>query len=174
MDIEKAIKLRQSIRSYSDKDIEEEKLMKVMEAARLAPSAANRQEWRFIAVKSSGTRKELSRAAKGQQMVKEAPVVIVCCAVTDGHIMSCGQKCYPIDVAIAIDHMTLQAVELGLGTCWVGAFKADAAKAILDIPKDIEVVEMLAIGYPRQKLEVKDKPRLSMDEILYKESWPEK
>ncbi|MDA3792167.1 MAG: nitroreductase family protein [Elusimicrobia bacterium] len=170
MNVEKAIKLRQSVRKYSDKKIEEEKLMNVLEAARLAPSASNRQEWRFVTVKEAKIREELSRAAN-QQMVKEAPVVIVCCAETDGHLMSCGQKCYPIDVAIAIDHMTLQAAELGLGTCWVGAFNADEVKKIIDIPEDIEVVEMLVIGYPEGKFEIVDKPRLNMKEIRHKEKW---
>lgn len=171
MDVEKAIKLRQSVRNYASREVEEEKLNKVLEAARLAPSASNRQEWRFVVVKNSQTREKLYRAAKNQKMVKEAPVVIACCAQTDGHLMTCGQQCYPIDVSIAIDHMTLQAAELGLGTCWVGAFKADEVKEILDIPEDIEVVEMLVMGYPKEEFVVKEKDRLPMESILFREKW---
>lgn len=105
-----------------DKPIEEAKLRVVLEAGRLAPSARNLQEWRFILVKDSDVRRKIGQAANGQEFVGDAPVVIVACAVTDLRVMSCGQLCYPIDVAIALDHISLVAVELGLGTCWIGAF----------------------------------------------------
>jgi len=87
----------------------------VLEAARLAPSASNRQEWRFIVVQDKKIRQRLMHAAKEQAFVGQAPVVIAACAKTDGHIMTCGQPCYTIDVAIAIEHMALKAVEEGLG-----------------------------------------------------------
>jgi nitroreductase len=84
--------------------------------------------------------------------------------------MTCGQLCYPIDVAIAIDHMTLVAVELGLGTCWVGAFYEEQAKKILNIPEEIRVVELLALGYPKDD-NVIDKERLPLKDIVFKEKW---
>ncbi len=171
MNVYEAIRKRRSVRKYSGRDIEEEKLNKVLEAARIAPSASNRQEWRFIVVKNMQTRKQLSEAAKNQKFVAEAPVVIVCCAETDGHEMTCGLKCYPIDVAIAIDHMTLQAVEEGLGTCWVGAFFADKVREILNIPEEIKIVELLALGYPAEPLEEKTKKRLNLDKIVKRENW---
>lgn len=122
MNVIDAIKARKSVRRYLEKPIEEEKLLSVLETGRLAPSASNRQEWRFIIVRDEITRKKIAEAASRQTFVGEAPVIIVACAETTGHIMMCGQQCYPIDVAIALDHITLAAVELGLGTCWIGAF----------------------------------------------------
>jgi nitroreductase len=170
MDVFEAIKIRRSVRSYLNRPVEEDKLKKILEAARLAPSASNRQEWRFVVVKDKSTRQELSKAAKNQKFVQEAPVVIACCALTNNHIMTCGQLCYPIDVAIAIDHMTLAAVELGLGTCWVGAFFEDQVKKILNIPQEIRVVELLALGYPKENLNL-DKERLVLSEIVFREEW---
>jgi len=169
MNIYDAIKTRRSIRSYQDKPVEEDKLLRILEAARLAPSASNWQEWRFVVVRDAATRLKLMKAAKGQAFVGQAPVVIACCAQTDQHVMTCGQKCYPIDVAIAIDHMTLAAVEEGLGTCWIGAFYADQVREILGIPQDVPVVELLTLGYPA----VVPGPgsRLSLDEIVKYERW---
>lgn len=171
MKVSEAIRLRKSVRGYLEKEVEEEKLNKILEAARLAPSASNRQEWRFIVVRDEGTRKKLSEAAKGQKFVREAPVVIACLAVTDEHIMSCGQMCYPIDVAIAVDHMTLQAVELGLGTCWVGAFFADKVREILEIPEEIKIVELLTLGYPKDTWENKEKNRMDMESMVHWDKW---
>ena len=101
--------------------IDEDVFLSVFEAGRLAPSAKNRQEWRFIVVRDGEVRR-IGEAANGQSFVGEAPVVIVACGVVDGYVMSCGQPSYPLDVAIALDHISLAAVEVGLGTCWIGAF----------------------------------------------------
>ena len=92
MDVSEAIRKRKSVRAYESKPVEGEKLEKILEAARLAPSARNLQEWRFVVVKDPETRKKLMVAAKSQAFVGEAPVVIACCAETDGHVMTCGQK----------------------------------------------------------------------------------
>ncbi len=166
----KAIRRRCSVRSYLDRAVEEEKLNNILEAARLAPSASNRQEWRFVVVQDKDARQRIMKAAKNQSFVGEAPVVIACCAQTDNHVMSCGQLCYPIDVAIAIEHMALQAVEEGLGTCWVGAFYEDQVKEILSIPKDIRVVELLTLGYPARPA-LAHKNRLALSEIVMYEKW---
>lgn len=170
MDVFEAIKKRRSIRGYLEKGIEDEKLNQILEAARQAPSANNKQEARYIIVKDKKTKEKLCEAAKGQFFVKEAPVVIVCCAKTDNHVMTCGQLCYPIDVAIAIDHMTLAAVALGLGTCWIGAFYEDKVKEILKIPEDIRVVELLALGYPKD-YPSNPKNRLTLSETVFSEKW---
>ncbi|OPX28273.1 MAG: nitroreductase [Candidatus Omnitrophica bacterium 4484_171] len=170
MDIFEAIKKRKSIRGYKHKEVEEDKIKKIMDFARLAPSASNRQEWRFIVVKDKDKRKALSKAAKNQSFVEEAPVVIACCAETDNHVMACGQLCYPIDVAIAIDHIALCAVSLGLGTCWVGAFYEDEAKMILSVPEEIRIVELIALGYPEDGT-VSLKERLPLEDIVFKEDW---
>lgn len=171
MNIAKAIQSRYSVRSYQDKAVEDQKLDAILEAGRMAPSASNRQEWRFIIVKDKHTREKLSEAARRQRFIAQAPVVIACCAVTDNHIMSCGQLCYPIDCAIAIDHMTLKATEEGLGTCWIGAFNEAAVKEILEIPDTptIRIVELLTLGYPSDT--PKPKKRLPIDQIVMREKW---
>ncbi len=170
MDVLDAIKSRKSVRRYLDKSIEKEKLIAVLEAGRLAPSASNRQEWRFVIVRDRETRRKLAEAADEQAFVGEAPVVIVACAETDSHTMKCEQPCYPIDVAIALDHITLAAVELELGTCWIGAFDEERVKEILGIPEEIRVVELMPLGYPSDPSIVK-KERLSLDTIVKYEHW---
>jgi len=170
MNVVEAIKKRASVRSYLDKPIEDEKLNAVLEAGRLAPSASNRQEWRFVIVRDGEVRRKLGEAANGQSFVGEAPVVIVACAVTDGHVMSCGQPCYPIDVAIALDHISLAAVEYDLGTCWIGAFNEGKVKEILGIPEEVRVVELMPIGYPATQA-VKEKNRLPFGKIVKHGFW---
>ncbi|MCK5007964.1 MAG: nitroreductase family protein, partial [Spirochaetales bacterium] len=107
MDVYDSIHIRKSVRSYLDKPVEKEKLDRVLNAVRLAPSAGNRQEWRFVVVADPEKRRRLAEEAAGQRFIAEAPIVIAACAETDGKIMRCGQACYPIDMAIAIDHLTL-------------------------------------------------------------------
>ena len=170
MDVMEAIKRRYSVRSYQDRAVEKEKLESILEAARFAPSASNRQEWRFIVVRDKDIRQRLMQAAKDQAFVGQAPVVVACCAKTDSHVMTCGQQCYPIDVTIAIEHMALKATEEGLGTCWIGAFYEDKVKEILGIPKDIRVVALLALGHP-VKLRPNPKDRLRLKEIVMYEGW---
>ena len=170
MNIFEAIKKRRSVRSFLDKPIEDEKLTAVLEAGRLAPSAGNRQECRFVVVEDRDVRRRIAVAANGQSFVGEAPVVIVACAVTNGHVMSCGQPCYPIDVAIALDHISLAAVELGLGTCWIGAFNEGKVKEILGIPEEVRVVELMPIGYPAT-MAVKEKNRLPLSKNVKQGHW---
>jgi nitroreductase len=168
MDLSEAIKKRRSVRSYQDKAVEEEKLLRVLEAGRMAPSARNMQDWRFIVVKEPGLRRRLAEAAKNQEFVGRAPVVIVACGTSE-YVMTCGQLTYPIDVSIAVDHMTLAAVEEGLGTCWIGAFYEDKVKEILEIPQSIHVVALLPLGYPAQPS--KPTPRKKLGEIVAYDKW---
>ena len=170
MDVYEAIASRKSIRAFQEKDVPEEMISRLLEAARLAPSASNRQEWRFIVVRDPATRKKLSVAARGQKFVGEAPLILVCCAETDGHVMACGQTCYPIDVAIAIDHITLCATADGLGTCWIGAFDESKAKKVLEIPEQIRVVGLLPVGYPEDPSRL-EKSRLPFKDIVRYEHW---
>ncbi len=169
MDVFEAIQQRFSVRRYKDQPVEAEKLERVLEAARLAPSASNRQEWRFVVVTDAEVRQKLMAAAGGQGFVGQAPVVIAACAQTDEHVMPCGLMCYPIDVAIALEHIALQAVEEGLGTCWVGAFDAKAVKEILGIPEEIRVVQLMPLGYPDDQPGAKH--RLALEQIVSYEKW---
>lgn len=169
MDVLKAIRSRQSIRVYDSREVEEDKLLRVLDAGRLSPSAGNRQERRFIVIRDANTRKLLCEAASNQKFVAEAPVVIAACSVENEYVMACGQLAYSIDTAIAVDHMTLQAVEEGLGTCWIGAFDEKKVKEILHIPDDIRVVSLLPLGYPSAIPQPRG--RISLDEVVMWEKW---
>jgi nitroreductase len=148
MTVYEAVRKRFSVRSYLDKAVEEDKLQRVLEAARMAPSGNNNQPWKFVVVRDPQLRARLAEAAAGQKFVAQAPVVIVACATRPDPIMMCDVPAYAVNVAIAIDHMTLQAAEEGLGTCWIGAFSQQAVKDVLGIPEDAKVVELLPLGYP--------------------------
>lgn len=169
MDVFTAIRERRSVRAYKDIDIEDAKLKKILEAARLSPSASNRQEWKFIVVKNKETKAKLAHAAFGQSFMAEAPVIIVACATETNSIMGCGQPTYTVDVSIACAYMILQAYELGLGTCWLGAFKENEVKKILKIPDKVRVVTMTPVGYPDQGLSPKS--RKSLDQIVCSERY---
>lgn len=168
MEVIDAIRARRSTRSFQDRPVEDEKLKAVLEAGRLAPSARNLQDWRFVVVRDPDTRKRLAEAAKNQEFVGKAPVVIAACGTSD-YVMTCGQHAYALDVAIAVDHMTLSAAAVGLGTCWIGAFYEDKVKEILGIPEHVRVVALLPLGYPTQA--ARPTPRKKMDEILAYEKW---
>ena len=171
MEVSVALRERRSVRSFQDTDVEEEKLMKVLEAGRLAPSAVNRQEWKFIAVRDGEKRRRLADAACGQGFVGRAPVVLVACATETRSIMTCGQPAYTVDVSIAFAYMVLQACELGLGTCWIGAFMEDEVKKILNIPESVRVVAMSPLGYPAHK--VPTRPKKGLEEIVCFEEYAE-
>ncbi len=170
MNIMEAIRTRKSVRAYLDRPVEDEKLCLVLEAARLAPSASNRQEWRFVIVREPETREKIAVVAGMQSFVAQAPVVIAACADTDEYVMRCGQMSYPIDVTIALDHLMLAAVEQGLGTCWIGKFDEKKVKEILGIPEKIRVVALLPLGYPVDPSAVA-KDRLPLDQLVKYEYW---
>ena len=170
MHVSYAIRLRKSVRGYLNKQVEDDKLNAVLEAARLSPSPRNVQERRFVIVRDSGKRKRIAEAADNQTHVGEAPVVIVACAETAGRIMMCGQLAYPLDVAIALDHVTLAATELGLGTCWICRFDEKKVKEILGIPEKIRVVALMLMGYATDPSLV-EKERLPFDTIVKHERW---
>jgi nitroreductase len=168
MDIFEAIKKRYSCRAYQDRSIEADKLARVLEAARLAPSARNLQDWRFVVVTDVETRAKLAEAANNQKHVGAAAAILVACSTSD-HVMRCGQAIGPIDVSIALEHIALQATAEGLATCWIGAFYADKVRAILGIPADIAIIELMAIGYPADSQKLPS--REPIEEIVCYEQW---
>jgi nitroreductase len=170
-ELKEAIKKRQSIRDYEDRPVPEDKLLKVLEAARLAPSASNRQPWKFIVVREPKRRQELARAAGGQIHVAKAPLVIAAVATMPEYVMRCGVPAYAVDLAIAVDHMTLAAVDEGLGTCWIGAFSQEKARNILRVPENYLIVTLLTLGFPKQT--EGSKIRKCMDEIACYETFRE-
>jgi len=146
--VAEVIRNRHSIRSFENQPIEPEKLQAILEAARLAPSGWNDQQWKFIVVRQREALKKLAHACDDQMHVAEAAVAI--CAV----IPNClgleprKREIRLQDLAVANAFMTLQAVELGLGTCWIGAYNAWKIRRLLKIPESAEVHSVLAIGYP--------------------------
>jgi nitroreductase len=163
MDVMTAIKTRTSIRKYLPKPVEEEKLHMVLEAARLSPSARNDQNWHFIVVRDEKKKDLLFEASFEQPWVKEAPCAIVACA-TDKRFMDCGQPTDTVNVSIAMSYTILEAHELGLGTCWLGHFKADKVKEALDIPENVTVIGFTPLGYPAENPEAR--PRRALSDIV--------
>lgn len=168
MTVFEAICKRYSCRAYHDRPIEQEKLDKIIEAIRLAPSAKNLQDWRFVIVQDKQTRVKLARAANDQKFLENASVIMVACSNSD-HVMRCGQPIGPIDVSIALEHVCLQATELGLATCWIGSFYPDKVRPILGIPQDITIVELMSLGYPADTQ--KEPIREPVDKIICYEKW---
>ncbi|MBU2495845.1 MAG: nitroreductase family protein [Candidatus Omnitrophica bacterium] len=164
MNVYETIRARRSVRAYRDKPVPPEVLTRILEAARMAPSGNNRQPWKFVVVTDIETRKKLADAANGQGFVAGAPVVIAAVGLDPGRVMSCGIPGDPVDVAIAIDHITLAAVEEGLGTCWIGAFSQENVCRLLQIPAAFKVVELLTLGYPADS--PRPKSRKSLKEIV--------
>lgn len=155
MDIFEIFKLRRSIRAFTEEDVSDEQIEKILEAARWAPSAGNIQPWEFIVVRRPDIKRDLARAALNQTFIEEAPVVIVACAdeIRSGRIYgNRGVNLYCIqDTAAAIENMLLAACALGLGACWVGAFDEEAARKVLRIPRGVRPVAMIPVGYPAEK-----------------------
>ncbi|MFQ5710219.1 MAG: nitroreductase family protein [Candidatus Geothermarchaeales archaeon] len=145
MDVFKVIEARRSIRRYSPRPIPEEDLRMILEAGRLAPSAGNRQPWRFIIVRDRVRREALGRAADNQSFISDAGVVLV---VTGDPSIS--RRWYLQDPMIAVEHIVLEATALGYGTCWIGAFDEGEVKRICRIPEDLRVIALLPIGAPNE------------------------
>jgi len=164
MDVLETIEKRRSVRVYEDKPIPEEKLRKILEAARLAPSARNCQDYQLVVVKNEKMRKKIASEATSESFIGAAPVIIVAVALDPEYIMPGGIPAHPVDLAIAVDHMTLVAVEEGLGSCWIGAFKQGRIKEILGIPDRYRVVVLLSLGYPAES--PKRKLRKPLKEII--------
>ena len=142
------ISKRRSIRAYLPKPVEKEKMDRILEAARLAPTAKNLQDWRLLIVEEGALRDQLVEAASPhQQFLKTAPILLAACALNPHYVMRCGQAANPIDLAIVLDHITLQAVREGLGTCWIGSFDEHEAKRVLGIPEEVRIVQLMSLGY---------------------------
>ncbi len=150
VDVFEAISARRSVRAYSAKLIPEEVMQRMRQALRSAPSACNYQPWHFVLVSDEGLRRRIAEAAKGQLFMAAAPIIVVACGLPQLAYKAMGGygNSADIDVAIALDHLTLAAVAEGLGTCWIGAFAEPEVKQLLGIPPAVKVVAMTPLGYP--------------------------
>jgi len=150
MDVIQAIKIRRSVRDYSSKPIPEDVMERMKQVIRSAPSACNFQPWHFILVMDETLQQRLAEAANGQKWIAVAPVIVGACGLPDQAYKRMGGygNSVDVDLAIAMDHLTLAAVAEGLGTCWIGAFKESEVKKLLEIPDSVKVVAMTPLGYP--------------------------
>jgi nitroreductase len=163
------IKSRYSVRSFRADPVEEEKVRQVLEAVRLAPTAANRQPFRLILIHTAGREEELRRIY-GKEFFWKAPILICACAVpSSAWVRSDGKNYSDVDVAIAVDHLTLAATSLGLGTHWVAAFDTDAAREVLGIPEDAEPIVFTPLGYPADR--PGGKSRKDLSDLVRYEHW---
>ena len=139
---------RRSVRTFEDRPVEEQKLTRCLEAARLAPSWANKQCWQFVVVNGRQAVDDLGIMPVN---IKNAPALIVACGNPDKSGSIDGKPYYMVDVAIAVEHIVLEAMEQGLGTVWVGGFKEEKIRKALGIPGNIKVVALIPVGYPADK-----------------------
>ncbi|MBM3302126.1 MAG: nitroreductase family protein [Deltaproteobacteria bacterium] len=210
MDVSEAIFKRVSIRKWKPIPVEKEKIEKILAAGRRAPSWGNTQPWRFIVVQDKDKKEGLANAAGGQPVVREAPVVIVCCGSIEDlsrkfqrqslkELMDVGALNWTEDILdnvvlesdlfapyrlgaqamtikvgeqimIAVAYMTLEAVNQGLGTCWVGAMSPKDAHQVMNLPDDLFVHDLIPLGYPDE--DPKPRPRKSLDKIVFWEKYP--
>ncbi|MGR3310399.1 MAG: nitroreductase family protein [Candidatus Brocadiales bacterium] len=148
MDFFELIRTRRSIRAFKPDRVEDEKLNRILEAARLAPTAANRQPIYFVVVKDESTKQALKDAYR-QDWFYTAPVIIcACCVPEQAWVRSDGKNYGEVDTTIAMDHLILGAWAEGLGTCWIAAFKPAIVKDVLKLPEGVEPVALTPIGYP--------------------------
>ena len=184
MDTLEAIKTRRSIRKFSDRAVEPEKLRQVLEAAQIAPSWANMQCWRFVVVQDPATRARISELSyveaffvprgyktnPAQKALADAPVVIVACAdpTQSGDLR--GEHYYMTDVGIAAENLMLAAHELGLGSVFVGVFDEEKLGDLLDIPPEIRIIGLFPLGYPQEEAKAAP-PRKPLEQIVFYEKW---
>jgi len=148
MELYEVIHTRRSIRAYKRNSVEEDKLQRILDAAKSAPSAANRQPVHFIVVKNDEVKQKL-KDAYSQRWFYTAPIIICACAIADkAWKRNDGKEYVDVDVAIAMDHLILAASAEGLGTCWIAAFKPEVVKEVLNIPDNIEPLVLTPLGYP--------------------------
>jgi nitroreductase len=169
MEFAELIKKRYSVRAYKADAVEEDKLQQVLEAARLAPTAANRQPFRIIVIHTAGREAELRRIYDRGWFV-QAPLLLCACGIpAQTWSRSDGKNYNDVDVSIAMDHLVLAATDLGLGTCWVAAFNPAAARQVLDLPDGVEPIAFTPLGYPADQPRRKERKALS--ELVRYEKW---
>jgi nitroreductase len=168
LEIFDTIKKRRSIRKYKENSVEKERLLRVLEAARLAPSAMNRQPYAFVVITEKEKIEQLSSACNQEW---NAPIMIVVCSFPkEAWIRDDGEQYWKADAAIAINNMSLQAVTEDLGTCWIAAFKEQKIKDILKIDPKTRIFALTPLGYPAEK-KGPVTARKTIDELVHYEKW---
>ncbi|MCP4707026.1 MAG: nitroreductase [Planctomycetes bacterium] len=151
MNVLEAIKNRRSVRAYTDRPLPPEVFQKLCDALRFAPSACNYQPWQFILVQDPDLRAQVAQVCKKQTWMADAPLIVVACGSPEQAYKGMGgsKNSVEIDIAIALDHLSLVAVAEGLGTCWIGAFDEQSVSKLLNIPTEQYPVALMPVGYPK-------------------------
>jgi nitroreductase len=160
---------RYSVRAYRPDPVEDKKIQQILEAARIAPTASNRQPFQLIIIHTKGREAELRKIYNRDWFI-QAPIII--CAVglkNNSWTRYDGANYNLVDVAIAMDHLILAATNLGLGTCWIAAFNPDNAREVLELPDDVLPVIFTPVGYPADQ--PKGKERKMLSELVRYERW---
>ena len=169
MEFEDLIRRRHSVRAYKGDAVAEEKLQRVLEAARLAPTAANRQCFQLLVVHTKGRVEELQMIYPKSWFV-QAPLIICACGLPgENWVRKDGKNYNDVDVAIVMDHLILAAANEGLGTCWIGAFNPEKAREIFHLPTHVEPVALTPIGYSKDT--PGEKRRKSLNALVRYERW---
>jgi len=161
MDFLELAEKRYSVRAYQEKPVEEEKLNKILEAARLAPTAANRQPFRILVIPTEGRKEELRRIYARDWFVQAPYIIGICALPSEAWVRRDGRNYAVVDATIAMDHLILAAASLGLGTCWVAAFDEAAAREVLQLPADWDPVAFTPLGYPADNWQPKKRRPLT-------------
>jgi nitroreductase len=169
MDLLQLVKTRYSVRAYKPDPVGEDELRQVLEAARLAPTAGNKQSFQLIVIQTQGREEELRRIYDRDWFVG-APLIICACGIPSGAWIRDDKKNYSVvDVAIVMDHLILAATELRMGTCWVAAFNEQATREILGLPEEVEPIVFTPLGYPADQPEPKE--RKPLEELVRYDRW---
>jgi nitroreductase len=163
------VKKRFSVREYDSQPVSDQDLEAVLEAGRLAPSAANRQPIHIIVLRTEDRRRDLGVSYPRDWFWKVPVILVVCVETARGWVRTDGKNYADVDGAIAMDHMTLCAADLGLGTCWIGAFDPVKVRRILSLPEGVEPLAMTPLGHPAEP--VRAKSRKTLEEVVRRESW---
>lgn len=167
MDFLELAKKRCSVRAYKSMPVEDEKLKYILEAARMAPTGSNRQEFQLIVVHTKGREEEL-KAIYNKDWFVQAPIIICACATATLSQSYDEFKGYR-NIGIVMDHLILAATHLGLGTCWVGAFNPNEARESLGLPEEVKPIVFATVGYADNG--TRPKVRKSVDELIRYEHW---
>ena len=169
MEFSELILKRYSVRAYKSDPVEDEKLHKVLESARLAPTAANRQPFQLVVIHTDGREEELRQIYR-RKWFTQAPLLICACGVTRlGWVRDDRRRYLDVDVAIVMDHLILEATNQGLGTCWIAAFNEKAARQVLGLPDEVEPLIFTPLGYPADS--PGNKERKPISELVRYERW---
>jgi nitroreductase len=164
MDFLKLARQRFSVRRYEPRVVPDDMINDVLEAGRLAPSAANRQPWLFLLVRDEGQRRILGEAYPRDWFWTAPVIIVVCTEPARAWVRGDGKNYADVDGAIAMDHMTLCAAALGLGTCWIGAFDPEKVRRVLNLPAGLEPLAMTPLGYPAEP--ARDKSRKPLADVV--------